>query len=55
MDNISLLQLNLWYFGCGLFNPHLHIIVTDGCFYGDGKFRVCQPPDHQIVEETVPP
>ena len=33
------------------FNPHLHIIVTDGCFYGDGKFLVCQPPDHQIVEQ----
>jgi hypothetical protein len=33
------------------FNPQLHIIVTDGCFYGDGKFLVCKSPDHQIVEE----
>ncbi len=21
------------------FNPHLHILGTDGCFYGDGMFR----------------
>ena len=26
------------------FNPHCHILVTDGCFYGDrGMFRVAQP------------
>jgi len=33
------------------FNPHLHIIVTDGCFYGNGRFLVCTPPDHKLVEE----
>jgi hypothetical protein len=22
------------------FNPHWHILVTDGCFYGEGKFWV---------------
>jgi len=22
------------------FNPHLHILCTDGCFYGEGMFRV---------------
>jgi hypothetical protein len=22
------------------FNPHLHILCTDGCFYGEGVFRV---------------
>jgi hypothetical protein len=22
------------------FNPHCHILVTDGCFYGNGMFRV---------------
>jgi len=33
------------------FNPHLHIIVTDGCFYGNGKFLVCTPPDHKLVKE----
>ena len=22
------------------FNPHLHVLCTDGCFYGDGIFRV---------------
>ncbi|MFO7600951.1 MAG: transposase [Candidatus Desulfacyla sp.] len=21
-------------------HPHLHILCTDGCFYGDGMFRV---------------
>jgi len=23
------------------FNPHLHVIATDGCFYGDGEFMTC--------------
>ena len=22
------------------FNPHCHILCTDGCFYGEGMFRV---------------
>jgi hypothetical protein len=22
------------------FNPHLHILCSDGCFYGQGMFRV---------------
>jgi hypothetical protein len=22
------------------FNPHCHVLVTDGCFYGNGMFRV---------------
>lgn len=22
------------------FNPHLHVIATDGCFYGQGHFQV---------------
>lgn len=22
------------------FNPHLHVLILDGCFYGDGMFRV---------------
>jgi hypothetical protein len=22
------------------FNPHVHILCTDGCFYGNGMFRV---------------
>ena len=22
------------------FNPHLHILISDGCFYGNGMFRV---------------
>jgi hypothetical protein len=22
------------------FNPHCHILCTDGCFYGNGMFRV---------------
>jgi hypothetical protein len=25
------------------FNPHCHILVTDGCFYGNGMFRIAQP------------
>jgi hypothetical protein len=27
------------------FHPHLHILSTDGCFYNDGAFMVCPPPD----------
>ncbi len=26
------------------FNPHLHVMATDGCFYGDGNFMVSPPP-----------
>ena len=33
------------------FNPHLHIIATDGCFYGDGSFMVCPTPDGKALEE----
>jgi hypothetical protein len=36
------------------FHPHLPIIVTDRCFYSDGKFMACMPPDHKIVEELAP-
>jgi hypothetical protein len=27
------------------FNPHVHILCTDGCFYGNGMFRVAAPFD----------
>ena len=26
------------------FNPHLHIIATDGCFYGQGRFQKANQP-----------
>ena len=26
------------------FNPHCHILVTDGCFYGDGGMSRVAPP-----------
>ena len=33
------------------FNPHLHILVTDGCFYGDdGMFRVSPPFELKKLE-----
>ena len=32
------------------FNPHLHIIATDGCFYGDGSFMVCPTPAGHVVK-----
>lgn len=25
------------------FNPHCHVLVTDGCFYGEGTFKVAPP------------
>jgi|YelNatPaOPRAMG01_1025707.scaffolds.fasta_scaffold52738_2 hypothetical protein len=33
------------------FNPHCHILVTDGCFYGDrGMFRVASPLELKKLE-----
>jgi len=33
------------------FNPHCHILVTDGCFYGDGGiFRVAPPLELKKLE-----
>jgi hypothetical protein len=32
------------------FNPHCHILVTDGCFYGNGMFRVAQPLELKKLE-----
>ena len=33
------------------FHPHTHILVTDGCFYGDkGMFRVAQPLELKKLE-----
>jgi hypothetical protein len=37
------------------FNPHLHILGTDGCFYGDGMFRVAPRFETKHLEETCPP
>lgn len=33
------------------FNPHLHIIATDGCFDQDGGFMVGAVPDASVLEE----
>ena len=33
------------------FNPHLHVIVTDGCFYKKDGFMVCLPPDTGELEK----
>jgi len=33
------------------FNPHCHILATDGCFYGDGgMFRVAPPLELKKLE-----
>ncbi len=32
------------------FNPHLHIIATDGCFYNNGAFMAVPFPDAKILE-----
>jgi hypothetical protein len=32
------------------FNPHCHILVTDGCFYGNGMFRVAPPLELKKLE-----
>jgi hypothetical protein len=33
------------------FHPHLHVLSTDGCFYNDAAFMVCQPPNTSDLEE----
>ena len=33
------------------FNPYCHILITDGCFYGDrGMFRVAPPLELKKLE-----
>ena len=32
------------------FNPHLHIIATNGCFYGNGEFMTGLEPDAKDLE-----
>ncbi len=34
------------------FHPHAHVLATDGCFYGEGAFRVSPKPDPR---DLVPP
>jgi hypothetical protein len=33
------------------FNPHLHILCSDGCFYGEGMFKVAPRFDTKPLEE----
>jgi len=33
------------------FNPHLHVLCSDGCFYGDGMFRVAPRFETKQLEE----
>jgi hypothetical protein len=32
-------------------NPHLHVLATDGCFYGNGTFRVASRFETNGLEE----
>jgi hypothetical protein len=34
-----------------VFNPHVHILWTDGCFYGNGMFRVAPPFGTEDLEK----
>jgi hypothetical protein len=33
------------------FHPHLHVLCSDGCFYGDGTFKVSPTIDTKPLEE----
>ncbi len=33
------------------FNSHLHVICTDGCFYGNGSFKACPKPNPKDLED----
>jgi hypothetical protein len=35
------------------FNPHLHVLATDGCFYNDDAFMVCPPSNTGDLEELL--
>uniref|UniRef100_UPI003898EC85 transposase n=1 Tax=Acetivibrio cellulolyticus TaxID=35830 RepID=UPI003898EC85 len=35
------------------FNPHLHVIATDGCFKGDGDFIKSVLPQGKDVEKQA--
>ena len=35
------------------FNPHLHVLGTDGCFYGNGMFRAAPRFDTKPLEEIL--
>jgi len=32
------------------FNPHLHVLCTDGCFYGNGMFRIAPLLELKLLE-----
>jgi hypothetical protein len=34
------------------FNPHCHVLVTDGCFYGSGSFRVAPAVELKGLEKV---
>jgi hypothetical protein len=34
------------------FNPHLHVIATDGCFYDSGGFAVGPEPQSSDLEDA---
>jgi hypothetical protein len=36
------------------FHPHLHVLCSDGCFYGDGMFRVAPRIDTKPLAEIFP-
>ena len=33
------------------FHPHLHVLATDGCFYGNGSFKAYPTPQAKDLEE----
>ncbi len=33
------------------FHPHAHVLVTDGCFYGEGAFKVNPTPNPKDLED----
>ena len=33
------------------FHPHLHVLATDGCFYGNSSFKACPTPQAKDFEE----
>ncbi|MGD9366386.1 MAG: hypothetical protein PVH87_11860 [Desulfobacteraceae bacterium] len=36
------------------FNPHLHLIATDGCFAGNGTFTKSFEPEPKDLEDLFP-
>ena len=52
-DAVPVVVVSIQTFGDFInFNPHLHIVATDGCFYNDGEFMIGNVPNPSGLKEV---